>query len=251
MHSIKDFQEIEEDLLSQSRNYSESDQFSDLGRTLLVSIRNLKNIQGEMSLEHFQSVELRHQFQEIFFVKGTNALQAAYWLLKHRLYDASYREIRYLYETYLLLKGLNDDKEYAADIAAEYVQEILILRQIGFTEFWRYEFSSVQRFHDIIREERANLEGKDPEYEWMYNYFSNKSMHPVRIEGTGLDERGSYLEEGQLLEFCLVICFGLAKEYWKTYIDTRACGFVYKQIYPLCQIILSTITRGLPTFIAS
>ena len=255
MYSQQDFDRLEELFLSESADYSSSHPRGELARTLLISTANLRYIRDFNHRVNGHWIGNRHTFQDTYFMKGTNALLAVYRLVKHGFYDSAYRDMRYLYETVLAMRGLNREKGHAATLAESLIDEIVFLRDVtGSDEFSQWEFEYIDEVHDIIRAERTRLKnrpnamGEELE-KWLYGFLSNRNMHPVRIDGALNDESGSAYEEDQLLRFSLSFAFGLGNEYWKTYNDSPASLQLYRMVHQVTQEIRPYLPAGLPTFL--
>lgn len=257
MYSQQDYDGLERRFLSESADYSVRNSYSQggLARALLICTANLRYIRTFNHQVNGHWIENRHTFQDTYFMKGTNALLAVYRLVKHGLYDSAYRDMRYLYETTLAMRGLNREKGHAATLAENLIEELEFLRDVtGSDEFSQWEFAYIDDIHEIIRAERKRLKnrpnvmGEDLE-KWLYGYLSNRSMHPVRIDGSLNDERGSSFEADQLLRFSLSFAFGLGNEYWKTYNDTPASLQLYRMVHQVAQEIRPCLPQGLPAFL--
>jgi len=245
-----DFEDIESELSSSAESYDASHANRDLAEAYLTTITDLKDLSKNESPLQFQNTALRHQFQEVFFIKAVNALESNYWLIKHHQYDSAFRNIRYLYESYALLKSLNEDKEETQEIVINHIIESDLLYGVGVYDTTRYtDFTSTDKLHDKIDNVRDEVEEEGGEYERLYNILSNSNIHPARIEGAVLDGEHKPSTEAELFALGLVFAFGLAKEYWKTYADTADVASVYNQVYPICTTIVEELPTGLPTFL--
>lgn len=250
MHSQERFDDIEEQLLADSEVYNDSHPNSQLGRTLLTTAEVLARVQQSVHQNHYDEINERHQYQDIFFSKGVNALHALFRLVKHHQYDAAYREVRYLFESYLVIKGLNRDQTEAARILNQQKEEIQNLDpDIGQMEKALHEYESVEDLHDILSDEKSNLKEMDPTYGKIYNFLSNRSSHPVRIEGASLDGERSAVEETQQLKWGIILAFGLAQQFLVTYYETSAKDLILQETEPTIDHIEAVIPEGVPTFL--
>ncbi|WP_336336871.1 hypothetical protein [Haloarcula brevis] len=250
MHSEERFHEIEQKLLEESEEYDNSHPNGQLGRTLLTTAEVLARVQQKVHRNIYDEIDEQHQYQDIFFSKGVNALFALYRLVKHNQYDAAYREVRYLFESYLVIKGLNRDKNEAARILKRQKEEIQnIDADKGQVERVLHEYESVDDLHDILSDEKSKLKDMDPTYGKIYNFLSNRSTHPVRIEGASLDGDRSDVEETQLLKWGILLGFGLAQQFLVTYYETSAKDLIMKETEPTIEHIEAVIPEGVPTFL--
>lgn len=250
MHSQERFDDIEQQLITESEKYNNSHPNGQLGRTLLTTAEVLARVQQKVHRNHYDEIDEHHQYQDIFFSKGVNALFALYRLLKHHQYDAAYREVRYLFESYLVIKGLNRDQNEAACILNQQKEEIQNIDQdMGQMERVIYEYNSVDELHDILAAEKSKLKEMDPVYGDIYNFLSNRSTHPVRIEGASLDGERSGVEENQLLKWGIILAFGLAQQFLVTYYETSAKDLIMQETEPTIEHIEAVIPEGVPTFL--
>jgi hypothetical protein len=250
MHSEERFHEIEQKLLEDSEEYNSSHPNGHLGRTLLTTAEVLARVQQRVHRSIYDEIDERHQYQDIFFSKGVNALIALYRLVKHNHYDAAYREVRYLFESYLIIKGLNRDPDEAARILKRQKEEIQNFKtDMGQVKRALHEYESVDELHDILSEEKSKLKEMDPTYGKIYNFLSNRSTHPVRIEGASLDGDRSHVEETQLLKWGILLGFGLAQQFLVTYYETSARNQIIEDTEPTIEHIENLIEEGVPTFL--
>ncbi|OYR47846.1 hypothetical protein DJ75_04000 [Halorubrum sp. Eb13] len=158
--------------------------------------------------------------------------------------------MRFLFETYLVIRGLNKDQDKAAQILKRQKEEIQNLdSDMGQVERGIYEYESVDELHDILAGEKSKLKKMDPKYGKIYNYLSNRSSHPVRIEGAMLDGDRSAVEETQLLKWGIILAFGLAQQFLMTYYETSAKDLIISKTEPIIKHIEKTIPEGVPTFL--
>ena len=80
-------------------------------RTLLVTTHNLFERQNEILETSRDAVGREHQLQLIYLRRGIYALRAIYWLCKHHCYSASYGQVRFLFELYIVVRDWNRNKE--------------------------------------------------------------------------------------------------------------------------------------------
>lgn len=248
-NTVDRYRELEEALQTNSRDYDGEHENDELARALLIGTEELQRIHGEFKDEYRDEAGEQHVCQDTFFVKGTHSLYALYRLVKHQRYDAAHREVRYLLETFFLLRGLNDDKEEAADIYREYREELRELGKAGEEERALNEFHGTERLFGVWRQEYDNCEEVWPDVKRIYNYFSNRSTHPVRMIGAGLDGRWNEESEEQLLTLGLYMQYGLTRELLKTYLDTTAEEFIRRESQPIVNRCDEVLGEDVPTFL--
>ena len=140
-------------------------------RTLLITTVELRQVQSNVRENYPEEANSGRAYQDILINKGVNSLFALYRVLKHQLYDAAYREVRYLFESYLVVKGLNRDQEKAARIMNRQLVEIDELDpDLSERERAMYNYESVEDLHDILSEEKDFLKKSDPVYGKIYDF---------------------------------------------------------------------------------
>lgn len=249
VYSKKRYEGVEETLDTKSRDFDSSHKNDKLARTLLITTRELERIHDEFKQEYGDEAEEQHVCQDIFFIKGIHSVYALHRLVKNYRYDAARREVRYLFETFFLLKGLNENKDEAADIYREYKNELQELDEDDEMEQTLHEFQATERLHGIWRREYDACEEEWPDVKRFYDYVSNRSSHPVRLIGAGLDGRRSEMEEEQLLTLGLYMQYGLTKELLKTYNDTSAGPFIKRESQPIVERFDDVLGRDVPAFL--
>jgi len=251
MYTEEWFREIEEDLLSMAEWYDESHPNGERARTLLITTVELRRIQSSVWENYPEEATAARAYQDIFINKGVNSLFALHQVLKHHLYDAAYREVRYLFESYLVVKGLNRDQEEAAQILNRQLKEIDELdTDLSERERAMYDYESVEELHGILADEKDLLKKSDPIYGEIYDFLSNRSTHPVRIEGSMLDVTEGQKEEDEMLKWGILLAFGLVKELRKTYQETSAEDMIVRKSQPLIGQIEAVMPEDVPTFLA-
>jgi len=228
----------ERNLLQQKEKYTPAHPNRELVYCYLTGVSRLDRITTIIDNRYSSYVDSRHEFQQIFTIKGVNALNSLYLSTKHRYYDSAYRDVRFLLETYLLVKHLNENKIKASQIHSnqmsdiqKHVEDLSLLS--------RHRVFSVDKFHEIIRDEKQNFKEFDNDLE-TFNFLSNRSAHPHRVAGARLDGEHVEGEEKQVLEWGLDLLIGLWIEYVKLYADTPAFTDVRKPLRPwfdACQDI--------------
>jgi len=224
-------QAYERNLLQQQEEYTPDHPNNELVHHLLAGISRLDRVVSTVNQRYSSYIDSRHEFQDIFVIKGVNALESLYISVKHRRYDSAYRDVRYLLETYLLVKHLNEHKIKASQIHSQQMAEVREEVE-DMSLLSRHRVISVDRFYEMIREEKQNYKEFDDELQ-TFDFLSNRSAHPHRIVGARLDGKHVDDEEKQVLEWGLDLLIGLCSEYTKLYADTPAFATVRKQLKPL------------------
>lgn len=149
-------QTYERDLLQQQEEYTSEHPNKELAHHLLAGISRLDRIISTVNRRFSSYIDSRHEFQDIFVIKGVNALESRYISVKYRHYDSAYRDVRYLLETYLLVKHLNEHKIKTSQIHSQQMAEIR--KEIDdMSLLSQHRVKSVKKFHGIIKEEKQNF----------------------------------------------------------------------------------------------
>lgn len=248
-YSEERYREVEKALDIASRDFDDAHENDELARTLVITTRELERIHGEFKQEYGDETGERHVFQDTFFVKAIQSLYALHHLVKHHRYDAAHREVRYLFETSFLLRGLNGDKDNAANIYCEYREELRKLGDVDAMERALHDFHATDRLHGVWRGEYDACEVVWPDVKRFYNYLSNRSSHPVRMIGAELDGSWNEEEEEQLLTLGLYMQYGLTRELLKTYNDTSAGPFIKHESQPIVERFDEVLGKDVPVFL--
>ncbi|MFC5136589.1 MULTISPECIES: hypothetical protein [Haloferacaceae] len=249
VYSEERYEELEEALHTKSREFVNVHENDKLARTLHITTNELMRIHGEVKQKYREEAGRRHVCQDTFFVKGLHSVYALHRLVKHHRYDAANREVRYLFETFFLLRGLNGDKDEAENIYREYLEELQELGDVDKMEQALHDFHATDRLFGVWRREYDACEEVWPEVKQFYNYFSNRSSHPVRMIGAALDGNWSEGEEKQLLTLGLYMQYGLTRELLKTFNDTSAEPFIKEESQPIVKRFDQVLGKDIPTFL--
>jgi hypothetical protein len=218
--------------------------------TVLSTVENLKEVHEFVAATAGDDTGDGRMFQHILVRQGANALESLYWLTKHHQYNSARGRCRYLYETYLVLKGLNRDQERAAEKWDETREEA---RERGTDKVLKPLEKQTQALHDFRKEERKRVErefGETDVYKDFWRLLSDRGSHPTSIRGSMIDERSSVESEDSLFRTGLVLVFGIAAQYIRTFAGTPTRWRVQKRVDPIIvEIKLAMQPYGLPTFL--
>jgi hypothetical protein len=210
------------------------------GRTLLTSIESLKqaiDYAGGHAGDHTTDGE---RLQFLLARKSVHHLESCFVLIRNELYNPSRSQIRFLFEMYLLLRGLNRDKERSAEI---YDDTVIQLRDMGSESITGTRLATVNPFSDIVGTERDKIGALESDLLWLHT--SNAAVHPYSIEGAELD--GEYNEdvEGNLLDMTNAFAFGIAAQLIKTWKGTPMYWKLFERLDPMI-VRIKLSTAGLP-----
>lgn len=261
MKSVFDYTDLEGELEFEKEVYDSTHPNKREARTLLVTSHNLIEAERLFMEVLGNHTDDSQKFQHIFVRRAANALRSIYILLKYHSYDAADGRIRYLIETYLLLKGLNENKERAAEIWKENKEDV---HQTGPPdENPLYTYSETNEFDDIITNQKQTFLWADRDSESdeesigdihlkFWRQISNRGSHPHTIKSALLDGRWASRKEYSTLMLSLCVAFGITAQYVRTYEGTPV---EYEVLRALDQIFvdikLVLLERGvtLPIFL--
>lgn len=153
-------------------------------------------------------------------------------------------------ESYFAIRGLNRDKEEAADIYRTYKIEVeALVGSNDAMEMALHDFEATERLFDVWRDERKRCKEVWPDVQRFYNYVSNRSTHPVRMIGAWEDGDWSEGEEKELLQWGLYLAHGLGQELLKTYQDTSARSFIKEESQPIVERFDEVFDKDVPIFL--
>lgn len=247
MYSDSKFQEINERLEMRSRDFSGAGPHDRKAQTLLISSVELNNIHKRRENDYPDVLGAEHQYQIILSLRAARAMSAVYSLVKHYQYDSAYRDLRFLYETYCMIRGLNKNKDRARELSLDFKQKAQ--RKDKYSKTDEDNPEPIERLFKLMREEKKRVEEVDEGMNEVFGYLSNRSIHPVLLHGVSLDDSYKQKEEETLLTFSLYFGFGLAKEVTRTYEDTPAKQTVCEQCEPIHTELYDVLSGELPSFL--
>lgn len=255
MKSVMDYPELRGYLEFEREIYDSSHPNSREARTLLVTSHNLLEAENQFMNTLGDYTDDARKFQHIFVRRGANALRAIYLLLQYHSYDAADGRIRYLFETYLLLKGLNEDRSHAAKVWEENKQDVH--KTGNATENPLYTYRGTDALNNIIdnqkktylwagRNEKPDEDTIGDIHLKVWRQISNRGSHPHTIKSAHLDGNWASTKEYSTLMLALSLAFGITAQYVRTYKDTPVEIYALKTLDPLfVEIKLAMLSRGL------
>jgi hypothetical protein len=113
MWDQSEFESLREEYRDHARNYTESGSNSLTSRTLFVTTHALHQFHADLEAEKGKHVDERHQMQLLFLKRGIRELFSLYWLVENYSYTACQGRLRFLLETYTLVRDINKNKQKA------------------------------------------------------------------------------------------------------------------------------------------
>ena len=183
-----DAEEIEERILSNQNQGLEGRNKKPVSilLRLLEKMRELQGIKQEFP-EEFDDHQ-RHII--LHYTSSLVNLEEGYINTKFCNYKSFKRTNRYLYESYLVLEGLNEDRETSKELIKEWEAEVTELDNKGVStkESLKEELSIVDKLHDTLEDKKNEMKDKNERYGKFYNLSSNYASHPVRL-GASMSDR--------------------------------------------------------------
>lgn len=236
MLSDERFQQLQSEYFEESATYDDSNPNYEDVKLLLIAISEVESVHEELKERHGDE---RHWAQQQLITRSIDDLLSAFLLTKNYFYSSAYRDIRGLFETYLLLNYMNDHKIETA--MAHWKQERDLL-EMNLSEeemqqlTWE-ELHIEDEYHRMRREEKNRLEDKDEDFKRLYNFFSNRHVHPARFDGIDLQRTFVEEEERQLIDWQLDITLGLIYQLVKLYSDTEDLRYILEELSPIGEEI--------------
>ena len=172
------------------------------------------------------------------FQRAGNALRALKILVENQAWDGAYGRIRYLLECYLLLRALNRDKQEAAKLWGKTRSELHVRGIVG----PKQRLAEENELGDLLETERGKLSETEKR---LYDYLSNRAMHPHTITSADVPGRYSSKVERDCLQLGVFFAFGILAQLVQTYEDTDAAVEVRLSAEPVI-VDIWTFTRRSP-----
>ncbi|OIB57436.1 hypothetical protein BBD46_11555 [Natrialba sp. SSL1] len=245
MYYKSDFESLEGVLINDGEDYNHRHPNYNLASTYLINIQNFQDIHEGVMQRFSGEIENEHKSQLMMELRGINSLKSLYWLVKHHRYTAAYGRVRFLLETYLILRGLNRDKNRTRKKYEKAVEEIKN------DEDGSNPFNTIyltKYLSGIRRNEKGELGDIDESYSDMYDHLSNIGSHPQSITSMLNDGSWSHSQEGDLFRFGLIFVFGLSAQYVQIFSNSSIYMDIFRAIDPIFVSVGLALDSGLPTF---
>jgi len=185
----------------------------------------------------------RHWYQQQLIKKGITASLSIHLLTQHHFYDSAYRDIRTLLEAFLILNHMNENKiqtsiEFNKQQREIYNSDV----EMGSIEWTWKEMCTEDSFHTMLKDEKNRFKKHEGKFGNVFNFFSNRNVHPIRLEGIDLDRTYDQKEESQILDWQLDLTVGLLIQLIKLYSDTPDFKSVKDRLIPYIDNIESNHT---------
>ena len=206
-----------------------SEEYRERAKMILFGVSQIEKMHQELRQKHGDE---RHWYQQQFITRSINSILPTYLLSQNHFHSSSYRDIRNLYETFLLINHMNENKIETARVLLKQDRDLKNMDVEEQKLSWERLYVE-DEFHKMKSAEKSKLEDKHSEFNRLYNYFSNTHIHPTRIDGVDLTRTYVQEEERQIFDWLLDFVLGLGIQLLKLYSDTDDYLYVMKQLKPV------------------
>ena len=238
-----DFESLREEYREHSRDFKESGSNALTGRTFFITTHGLRQFHADLEERGGKHVNERHMMQILLLERGLQELLSLYWLVENYAYTACQGRLRFLLETYTLVKEINSNKKKAQSDFINIIEMTVDGDDFANDSAPLRDYLSGKR-----RQVRGELAEENSVHSDVYDLMSNIGSHPHSIQSMKLD--GTYDEntEKDCLEFGLVFVYALAAQYRRTFEETPLRKWVERE---LDGIMLQAQLQldGLPIFL--
>lgn len=210
------YQDLKSNLSNSERDYEIGSANWKRGRTLLVSSDSIKEAIDYASARAGDHTDDSQRLQYLMTRSSVHHLEACFLLISNGLYNPTRSHIRYLYELYLLLKGLNQDPDKAVEV---YEKTKSQLKSEINGELTGEKLATVDEFHSIIKNQRDDLRGSKLS-ELVWDHPSWSSVHPYSLESIDVDLDYDEDVEGSLLDISNTFAFGIGAQFLRIWEGT-------------------------------
>lgn len=231
MISDDEFRALQEEYLESQVCYSESHENTELAKMILAGVDRIDTTNEHLRQRYDDN---RHWYQQQFVRKGVNGILSIFLLTKHQFYDSAYRDVRTLLEIFLILNHMNENKIKTAIQFHRQEREIWQSDLDSNSPKWTWkEMHSEDALHKMLAKEKNRLRNRDADVGRLFDFFSNRNVHPTRVDGVYNDREYIRDEEDQLLDWQLDFTLGLIAQVLKLYSDTPGFGYAKSELLPI------------------
>lgn len=238
-----DYSRLLELHIEASENYRDGNPNSKLAKSFFTSAHTLHDLHDELVLTAGDLIGNRHRMQLIYLRRGVDALFSLFWLIRHHQYTASYGRIRFLLETYLVVREFNRNKEQSGKKYKEKLDEY---------KNGEYTTSEADPLTQYFDGRRRDLLGKfEEKYDWfddMMGLLSDMGAHPQSIQTMDHDKTWNRGIENDLIQFGNIFNFAFAAQYVRVFEDTDAALTVREKLDPIF-VQLKLVQNEIPVFL--
>lgn len=229
MISNDQFQELQLKYFEFGELNPPSEKYRKQAKMILFGISEIEEVHQELRQKYDDE---RHWYQQQFITRSVNSILSTYLLSQNYFHSSAYRDIRNLYETFLLLNHMNENKIKTARILLKQDRDLKAMNVEEKKLSWERLYVE-DEFHKMKSAEKSKLENRHSEFSRLYDYFSNTHIHPTRIDGVDLTRTYVQEEERQIFDWLLDFILGLGIQLLKLYSDTDDYLYVMNQLKPV------------------
>lgn len=185
-------------------------------KRVLMSSKDLEEVLIRLQENHPDIIDGQSSLATTITKLGTNALEDIYVSLIYQQYISGYRSVRYLYEVYLVLKGVNHNPDWAVDIWKTF--EIEIESLVGNPTDWPlFPYEHIEELGRLRDSEKDLMKNDFEKMDDLYNRLSKQANHPLRMEKAYTQGNHSPALERDIGGFGLWLFVGLVSEYYRAF----------------------------------
>lgn len=244
------YQELLETKETEARNYELGTPNWFRGRVLHCASEDLKIAIDQVTQIAGEYTTDAERLQYLTTRKAVHHFDACFSLIRNSLYNPVHGQLRFLLETYLLLRALNKNRDRASDIWKELrvqLSSMYISREelpiMDYDLIRGMRFVTIDAFQDLIKEERDSLTKVEEDLLWMHPSIS--SIHPYSLEGVEIDNEYNEEIEGNFIDMVNAFAFGVASQFIKTWEGTPVYWDAVELLDPLI-VRVRLATDGAP-----
>jgi hypothetical protein len=238
LYNLDDYERIIE-LRDERAAEFESQRVHSMLEVFLVSTSNLELLEEKVG-ETEGVLEDRHKFQHILFQNSVYSFFAAYTSTNHYLYKSAYRDVRYVFEAFLIIKGLNNRLDEAEQLWKTHRIEVKSLVG-GVEENPFFDFEYIDELGSIQQSERDQLYNEHPKVKKFKEQIDVKAAHPRRIQDSYMEGLPAPGPGYELLFFSLSFQLAILREYKKTLRDANAEKEILNYVDEIGEQILGSL----------
>lgn len=179
-YELSQFEELEQQISDRKGLHEDCNGCQSIKR-LLVYSEQFGELIDEMDEDFSEFFDNHQNCIQLVSKLSLDALEDIYVSIHHRQYTSGYRGYRYLFETLLLLRGLNREPEKSAEIYTEFSDELSAL--VGGPSSWpRFPYEHIDQLGSIKDSQRDLIKQETEELDGFYHRLSEVGNHPLRLD---------------------------------------------------------------------
>jgi len=251
MNIDKAYSDAHDSLLIEKNDFTENHESDELIRRHAVSTDKLIKLKEtiEETEEYGGQLESRHKFQHALLNKVTASFRSTYILLCYNSFTSAYQDIRFQYESFATLRGLNDDTENAGRKWDEYKVQAETVNGLLHVDPSTFPYDYVEYLSSRQDSGKDKMANQSQSFKEFYDGLSESAAHPYRLEGMYLD--GEYEEDNilDITRLSLSLLYGVICEYEKALEDTLVPTQLENEFKTIKQVSIGGFGQEVPAFL--